>query len=285
MRSGLIKSTCTLSKRFSLLNPKWREDRQEMVFGRYTWKVLLWPEILWYIMLTVLKQHRILDVSWRVGQELLVETMVVSLEVLMVTTGFPTCISLSFGHCPLRKTIRRWKRLKNQIEPIKGSLANVFSASGSVPYICFFHLTIPRNWVPLVEGTWLFLWDWVKGSSCLRWSLKVSPGCTWLASVPLWFSIHSISIYRMDYQWSHLLLGRTYGKRPKNAQTHRPFLKPHLVATWLSQKGLRYLLISRRAFLLEDFGPGLWGSGLSCPLQHLTINISLVKRLFLTSLR
>ena len=53
----------------------------------------------------------------------MVETMVVSLEVLMVTTGFPTCISLSFGHCPLRKTIRRWKRLKNQIEPIKGSLA------------------------------------------------------------------------------------------------------------------------------------------------------------------
>ena len=77
------------------------------------------------------------------------------------------------------------------------------------------------------------------------------------------------------YQWSHLLLGRTYGKRPKNAQTHRPFLKPHLVATWLSQKGLRYLLILRRAFLPEDFGPGLWGSGLSCPLQHLTINISI----------
>lgn len=64
----------------------------------------------------------------------------------MVTTSFPTCISLSFGHCPLRKTIRRWKRLKNQIEPIKDSLANILGASGSVPHICFFHSTIPRNW-------------------------------------------------------------------------------------------------------------------------------------------
>ena len=81
------------------------------------------------------------------------------------------------------------------------------------------------------------------------------------------------------------LLGRNYGKRPKNAWTHGPFLKQHLVATWLSQKGLRHLLILRRAFPLEDFGPGLWGSGLPYPLQHLTINISLVKRLFLTSVR
>lgn len=283
MRSDLIKSTCTLSKRFSLLNPKWREDRQEMVFGGYTWKVLPWPEILWYIKLTVLKQHRILDVSWRVGQELLVETTVVSLEVLMVTTSLPTCISLSFRHCPLRKTIRRWKRLKNQIEPIKGSPANILGASGSVPHICFFHSTIPRNWehggrnmaVSLGLGKRLLL---------LRWSLKVPPGCTWLASV-------TPVILNPFYKYWGLtngptsLLGRNYGKRPKNAQTHGPFLKPHLVATWLSQKGLRHLLILRRSFLLEDFGPGLWGSGLPCPLLPLTINVPLVKRLFLTSVR
>lgn len=39
----------------------------------YTWKVLLWSEIVWYIKVIFLEQHRILDVSWRVGQGLLVE--------------------------------------------------------------------------------------------------------------------------------------------------------------------------------------------------------------------
>ena len=29
-------------------------------------------------------------------------------------------------------------------------------------------------------------------------------------------------------------LARNYGKRPKNARTHGPFLKPHIVATWFS---------------------------------------------------
>lgn len=152
----------------------------------------------------------------------------------------------------------------------------------SVPQVLYHMLstlTIPRNWVPSVEGTWLFLWDWVKGSALDEVSrfllMYLACFCT------LWFSIHSISIYRMDYQWSHLLLGRTYGKRPKNAQTHRPFLKPHTLQPHDFHRRARdNLLISRRLSLLEDFGPGLWGSGLSCPLQHLTINISLVKRLF-----
>ena len=49
--------------RWSLLNPKRRVDRQEMVFSGNTGEILLRPEILGYPKLTVLEQHGILDVS------------------------------------------------------------------------------------------------------------------------------------------------------------------------------------------------------------------------------
>lgn len=41
-----ILAMLTLFKGFSLLNPKWREDRQEMIIARCTGKILLWSEIL-----------------------------------------------------------------------------------------------------------------------------------------------------------------------------------------------------------------------------------------------
>lgn len=40
----------------------------------------------------------------------------------------------------------------------------------------------------------------------------------------------------------------------------------------------------RGVLVLEDVGARLWCSGLLCPLLHPKINISLVKRLFLTML-
>lgn len=42
----------------------------------------------------------------------MVEIMVASSEVLEITTRFPTYTSLGFGHCPLKKTIRKWEGLK-----------------------------------------------------------------------------------------------------------------------------------------------------------------------------